>query len=253
MNIIFLLLTFSLSTFADSVYELPEKELDPETEEVLIKKPEKYLRHESMIYDFNTDLGIKDQRQYTGTDKNRFTAALHIAGDYEHLYEIMGGEINLMRRTTAYHQLWWGAQFFQHRAYFQNITQNSSVGGTDSEASFHRPSDVKDKLIGFGPGVGYRFKLLLDFFQTEDTFESVDVFLNSIQLDESFIKQKYQGYGLTTSYGLHKRTQTTYFYGGKFSYHVASVTRAAISNESKSERSLSLGWLSIAFDFGFFF
>ena len=104
-----------------------------------------------------------------------------------------------------------------------------------------------------GLGAGYRFKLLLDFFHTEDWFETIDVFANYLRLEEKFIGKTYTGYGLTTNYGLHKRSSASYFYGGKFSYNVAAVTRPAITNESKGDRSLSIGWLSFAFELGFFF
>lgn len=247
-----LLLLLPLNVYAD-LFDLSEEELNPEAEEILIKKPEKYLRHESMIYDFNTDIGIKDQRRYTGTDRNRLSIAGHINGNYEQVSDLLGGEITYMRRSTRYHQIWFGAQFFQHNTYFDAITQNVRTGGPNSEGSFNRPGDVKNTVMAAGLGVGYRFKLLLDFFNTEDVFESVDVFLNGIQLNETFIDQKYRGLGLTTNYGIHKRASTNYFYGGKISYNVASVTREAIGQESRSERSLSLGWLSFALEMGFFF
>jgi hypothetical protein len=253
MKYIFLSFLFALNSLANDVYELSEDELDPSSEDILTKKSEKFLRDESMIYNFNTQLGIKDQRKYTGRDSNRLTAAFHLAGDYEHLTEILGAEINYMSRSSKYDRFWWGAQIFQHKAHFRNITENSFFGGANSEASFRRPSGTKDSLLGFGPGIGYRFKLFLDFLPTEDTFETVEVFLNALLLDESFIEEKYQGYGLSASYGLHKRTKTSFYYGGKFSYHVATVTRRAIGDESESERSLSLGWLSIALDVGFFY
>jgi hypothetical protein len=242
-----------MTVMAYGPLELSQEELNPPAEEVLIKKPEKYLRHESMIYDFNTNLGIKDQRQYTGNDNNRFSFAAHVAGDYEHINEIFGGEVAYMRRTKNFNQIWWGVQAFRHTAYFGNITQNPSSGGANSEASFSRPNDAKDTLFAIGAGVGYRFKLLLDFMPTEDVFESIDVFFNSVQLNETHINKTYRGYGLTTNYGIHKRVNTSYFYGGKISYNVASVTRDAIADESKSERSLSLGWLSVAFEMGFFY
>jgi hypothetical protein len=249
-----LLLLLPLTTFAGP-FDLSEEELNPDAEEILIKKPEKYLRQESMIYDLNTDLGIKDQRRYTGTDGNRFSLAGHISGDYEHVNNLLGVEANYMHRSTRYNQVWWGAQFFQHNTFFDAITQNRKTRLTvpNSEGTFIRPGDVKNNVMAVGLGVGYRFKLLLDFFPTEDMFETVDVFVNGVQLDEKYIKQKYRGWGLTTNYGIHKRSSTSFFYGGKFSYNLASVTREAIGNESKSDRSLSLGWLSFAFEMGFFF
>lgn len=248
-----LLLLLPLNVYA-GLFDLSDEDLNPESEEVLIKKPEKYLRNESMIYDFNNDLGIKDQRRYTGTDKNRLSIAGHISGNYEQPSDILGGEVSYMRRSSRYNQMWYGAQFFQHNTYFDAITRNVRTSTVpNSEGSFNRPGDVKNTVMAFGLGVGYRFKLLLDFFETEDVFENVDVFVNALQLNETFIDQKYQGYGLTANYGIHKRSSTSFFYGGKISYNVASVTRDAIGEESKSERSLALGWLSFALEMGFFF
>lgn len=248
-----ILLLLPLNLYAGP-FDLSEEELNPDAEEILIKKPEKYLRHESMIYDLNTDLGIKDQRRFTGTDKNRFSIAGHISGDYEHLNDMLGGEIAYMRRSSRYSQMWWGVQFFQQQTYFNAITSNRTSGSNvNAESNYIRPSDAKNTVMAAGLGVGYRFKLLLDFFETENMFESIDVFVNGLQLDESFIDQKYTGYGLTTNYGLHKRSSTSFFYGGKLSYNAATVTRDAIGDEKKSDRSLALGWLSVAFELGFFY
>lgn len=248
-----LLLLLPLNIYAD-VYTLTEEELAPESTDVLIERPEKFLRNESMIYDFNTDLGIKDQRRYTGTDRNRFSVAGHINGDYEQLGDLLGGELVYMRKSSWFNELWYGAQFFSHRSVFDAVTQNQKENsGEGDEANFQRPGDSKNSIMAFGLGVGYRFKFFLEFFDTEDVFETVDVFVNALQFKEEFIDENYRGYGLTTNYGFHKRSSTSYFYGGKISYNVGSVTREALANESKSDRSLSLGWLSFAFEMGFFF
>lgn len=250
-----ILLLLTNVAFAQDFYYLSDEEKNPDTQEALIKKPEKYMRHESMIYDLNSDLGIKDQRRYTGADKNKFSLAGHLNGNYEQLTDILGLELNYMHRSERYDRLWYGAQFFQHRTYFDAITQNSTATSSDpnAEANIRRPADSKASVLGLGLGVGYRFKLLLDFFQTEDVFESIEVFGNYITMDEKFIGESYAGYGLTTNYGIHKRSSTRYFYGGKLSYNLASVTREAIGNEGKSDRSFALGWLTFGFEMGFFF
>lgn len=254
----FLLIIFflSFSAIASDPFDLTEEDLDPDTQDVLIKKPEKFLRHESMIYDFNTELGIKDQRKYTGSDSNKLGFAGHVSGDYEHFNNIIGFELNYLHRSTRYNQLWYGAQFFQHHTVFEAITQNQTPASGDNandESQFQRPNDAKNTVMGLGPGVSYRFKLLMEFFPTEDVFETVDVYLNYLQLNETSIKKNYRGYGLTTNYGIHKRSSSRFFYGGKFSYNAATVTRDALGSEKKSDRSLSLGWLTLAFEMGLFF
>lgn len=256
MKFIILLLIFSHSLFAAGPYDLTKEEINPETEEVLIKKPEKYLRNESMIYDLNTNIGIKDQRTYTGTDKNRLSLSGHVSGDYEQFSDILGADFSYMRRTERYNRVWYGLQVFQNQTYFDSITQNQTprVGdNANDESQTQRPNNTKASVLAGGFGMGYRFKLLLDFFPTENVFENIDVFANYVMMDEKFTGQKYSGFGLTTNYGIHKRSGGSFFYGGKISYNLASVTRSAIAEESKSSRSFALGWLSMGLELGMFF
>ena len=62
MKLLIVLLTFLNISLATDPWTLSEEEQNPDTQDILIKKPEKYLRNESVIYDLNTDLGIKDQK-----------------------------------------------------------------------------------------------------------------------------------------------------------------------------------------------
>lgn len=256
MKYLLLILLVSQNVFALDPLELSDEDKNPDTEQVLIKKPEKYLRDESMIYDLNTELGIKDQRKYTGTDRNKFAVAGHVSGNYEQLTDVLGFEVNYMHRTQKYNQIWYGVQFFQLNTYFDTITQNQAAQSGDNandESQFQRPNNVKNKVFAGGLGVGYRFKLLMEFFPTDDVFENIDVYAIYVTLNETYIDRKYTGYGLTTNYSIHKRSSTKYFYGGKLSYNLATVTREAIGSESKGDRSFALGWLSLAFEMGFFF
>ena len=255
MHFLFFFIVLFPMAFAADPFDLTEEERDPDTQEILIKKPEKYLRHESMIYDLNTDLGINDQRKYTGTDANRFAIAGHVSADYEHVTNILGYEFNYMRKTSRFNQIWYGMQFFQNKTFFDAITQNhsSDSGNANAESQTQRPNNVQSKVLGFGPGVGYRLKLLMEFLPTEDVFETIDVYGNYVIMDDDYTKNEYKGYGLTTNYGIHKRSGSNFFYGGKLSYNIASVTRRQIGNESKSDRTFTLGWLSVAFELGFFY
>jgi hypothetical protein len=256
MKYLVLILLFSQTALALSPLELSDEERNPDTEQVLIKKPEKYLRNESMIYDLDNDLGIRDQRKYTGTDGNKISVGASISSDYEHLDELLGFDFNYMHRTKNYSQLWYGFQIFQNNTFFDAITQNQDPEAGDdvnADSAFQRPTDAKASVLAGGLGVGYRFKLLMEFLPTEDVFESVDVYVNYLTMKDKFLDANYKGYGLTTTYGIHKRASARYFYGGKMTYNLGSVTRDAIGEESKSERSFALGWLTLGLELGFFF
>lgn len=250
MRYVFLLLILPSAAFAAwDDYLSQDEYLDVPTEEILIKKPEKFLRNETMIYDLNTDLGIRDQRKYTGTDRNRFSLSGHLSADYEHLSDILGVDVTYLRRSERYDRIWWGAHFFRHSTAFD------AVADQQTDEALGRPGNQKETITGVGLGLSYRFKLMLGFWETENVFENIDVFVNYLRFDETFVDKTYQGYGLTTSYGLIKRSSTNFYYGPKISYNFAPVKREKLdaSETSRRSRELTLGWLSLAFELGFFY
>jgi len=247
MIYLYLLLTIA-SSFASDPYTLSDEEINPDSQEVLIKKPEKYLRHESMIYDLNTSKGIRDQRQYTGEDSQRLSIAGHIMAQYEHPRDLMGLDVTYAMRSKSYDRLWWGLQGFHHQTYFNSI---SSIPKSSTKPQ--RPGSAKAQVSGLGIGVSYRFKLILDFFETENIFETVDVYANYAQLKDDHTAQTFTGALLSTQYGLHKRTSSSFYYGAKFGYTIGPLRRKAEQNESASERTISVGWLSAAFEIGAFY
>jgi hypothetical protein len=238
--IILLLLAFPCISLSQTVFDLTEEELNPSPEEVLVRRRERFLRDESIIYDLDTTYGVQGERRYTGTDANRLSFAGHFNADYEQITELLGIEFNYMRRGKRYHRAWWGIQGFAHNTFFHVLSVTPS-------------RDTSSNIRGIGPGAGYRFKLLLDFLPTENVFESVDVFVNYLEFEEGITKQIHRGYGLSTNYGIHKRTNSNFFWGGKFSYNIGLVSRPTLETEDGKRTSLTLGWLSYALELGFFY
>ncbi len=228
----------------NEAFELTLEEKDPSGEDILKTRKEKYTWDESLIYAYNSDLGIRDQRRYTGSDRNKMSASFHLNGQYEYLQKLMALEVTWLRRTDNWLKLWWGVTYRRATADWEVVTQNRSSGG---EAAFKRPNDSEQAINTLGLGFGYRFKLFLDFFKTEDVFESVQAFATYNTLAEGFTGDNYTGYGLIADYGLHKRTRTSFFYGGKFSYNLAWVEGPGV------DRNLSLGWYTFALELGFFY
>jgi len=243
----FTLLLTSFPTFAayenpDEAFQLTPEERDPSDSEI-IRRKEKHTWDESLVSPMNSSLGVRDSRRYTGKDRNKLAAAFHLNGQYEHLQHLQAFEVTWLRRSDAWHKLWWGATYRRSETQWNEISGNAGGG----EAAFNRPGDTDQTINTLGLGSGYRFKLLLDFFKTEDTFESVQVFGTYNTLAEGFTGDNYKGYGMTADYGLHKRTRTSFFYGGKFTYNIAWV------EGPETDRTLSLGWYTFALEAGFFF
>ena len=248
MKVLIFALLFSLPTLAayekpEEAFEITADELDP-TDGDVVQKKEKYMWDESLVAPYNSDYGVLDNRRYTGKDRNKLSASLHLNGQYERLQKLLALEATWLRRSETWHKLWWGATYRRAQTRWNEITNNNQSGG---EAAFSRPGDADQTINTLGLGLGYRFKLFLDFWDVKDTFESVQVFGTYNSLAEGHTGDNYTGYGMTADYGLHKRTRQSFFYGGKFTYNIAWV------EGPENDRTLSLGWYTFALEAGFLF
>jgi hypothetical protein len=261
MKFLFLMLIYSYSSFASyenpqEALELPPEDKRPSMEDVIINKPEKYQKHETVINELNTSLGIKDKRQYTGRDNSQFDLAYHGSARPGEISKLSSFEASYMRRTKNYSQIWWGGMIKITKAPFSLVSDNQKANATDDvndESQFQRPESANSNITTFGFGAGYRFKLLLDFKKTKDIFEQVNAFATYNQWNESFIGKAYKGYGLTTDYLIYKRSSTSFLYGLKYSYNFALMERSAIASEKAQDRSLVLSYSSLAFEIGYVF
>lgn len=227
-------------------FDLLPEEVEPTGEDVLNRRKEKFQRDEIMVYDGKEDLGFSDRRRWTGDDRNRLAAAFHVNGQYEYLAEAQALEVSWLRRTDNWHKLWWGAMLKRTNGEFRTFADNNP------NESKQVSGDADLSVTTFGAGVGYRLRLLTDFMNTENTMETVNVFATYNTIDGGDAGNNYRGYGFTADYGLHRRTRTSFFWGGKFTYNLAWVERSE-SNTPQEARSLSLGFYSFALEAGFYF
>ncbi len=238
----------------EEAFQLTQDEVAPPSDDINRRRVEKLQRDEKMVSQMNEELGIAEESRWSGLDRNRLSGAFHLNGRYEFMRELQGFELTWMRRVENWSKLWWGATLRQTQTGFGEITQNRAPdGNAQSEGAYQRPRDAEQTLTSMGVGAGYRFRLLTDFMRTENTFETVNVWALRTSLEESFIKETYAGWGWSADYGLHRRTSSSFFWGGKFTYNLAWVERAKRGTEAPEERSLALGWYTLALEAGFFF
>jgi hypothetical protein len=250
------LLPHSYAAYEDpsDAFRLTPEEAKPSGDDLLFRRKEKFNRDEKMVQELDDELGIRDNRRWTGEDRNRLSGAFHLNGQYEFYQELQTFELTWMRRVENWSKLWWGATYRRTTAGFGNVAQNrTGTGNPNGEGAFVRPKDAKQTINAAGLGVGYRLRLLTDLVDTENTFETVNVWGTYTTLAESFIGENYSGWGMSADYGLHRRVRSSFFWGGKFTYNIAWVERGKRGTESAQDRSLSLGWFSLALEAGFFF
>ncbi len=246
----YLILAFLFCAQSYAAYEEPaeayllgDEEVQPSDSDVLKNYKEKYQRDESMVDPISSTTGVRDMRRYSGLDRNKISMAFHLNGQYESLSGLQGFDGSYMRRVDNWSKLWIGGTVRASNADFSEITKNKSSG---PEASFQRPPNANQTIVGVGLGVAYRLKLFLDFLPMQDVFEYVHVYGMYNTLKDEFSSKSYTGYGLTTEYSIHKRSRTSFFYGGKFTHNISWVEQERNSN-------FSLGWYTFALEAGFIF
>ena len=263
MKLFIVLFIFLLPIASWSNYEKPKEVLEPSSEEfnpsmqdLLLKKKEKYQRDEAVIYELNSNLGIKDKRFFTGSDKAHFSASYAGSADINSFMKLNSINATLMARTKNYSRLYLGGMLKITQAQFSLLTNNQTPDAGDNthdESQYQRPDTTKTTLTTIGLGAGYRFKLLLDFMKTTDVFEQVNVFGTYNTWKESYIGKSYKGYGFTADYTLVKRTSQNFFYGMKYSYNFATLERPAIGTEKAKDRSFAISYSTLGFELGVVF
>lgn len=250
-----LVLFSALSSLAQSRLELYQDEENYKklSNDQLLDKKDVTLQDESIIYDMNKETGIKDKSHYTGRDEYKFSGNYLGHWELNKFTTISSFDVHFSKRFDDF----WIETFLSRtaatfKAISENKTHNINAQST-SESRFQRPDAAKELLLSGGVGVGYRFKMIYQFIETADVFETVTAYLVRHMLDESYRNDDYNGYGVRADYGIHKRTSTSFFYGGRLSYNFGMVKRHLADGESDSEGSLALSWMAIGFEAGYYF
>lgn len=224
----------------------------------VIKDKDHYLKNEILIDDFDTEKGVHSDRIYTGNDRHHFTVSYQFSPDYSDLVKIQAFEAQYHYRFNNMHDTWVGFMVKKDQNKFSAISSNSSTATrtTTSTDDYEllRADETEMSILSAGLGVGYRFKLLLEFFKTEQTFEKVMVFFNYLSMTDGEYNFDYSGYGLTADYSLLVRSGKNFIYGIKLTYNMGIVKKKAlIEEESSVDRTRSIGWLSSGFVLGYNF
>jgi len=239
-----------------NVLELTDEEINPSRQDIGIKKTEKYQRNDSLFQTADSSNGAFSDRIYTGDDRHKVLGAYLLQGNYEQLNQQQGLEFTYMYKNPSWKNTWWGLTFRQTQTKFKFITNTpeATAGSSPtSEALEPRKSNDPQALTQAGFGGGYRFKLLLDFLPTNNVFETIDFFITHNRMNDTEQSKVFTGFGMLVDYSLLKRTGSSFFYGGKFNYNMALVSRDIIDTESKAETRLTLSWFSLGFVMGYFF
>ncbi len=190
-------------------------------------------RDDAIISESAENVGGYESLYDTNADRYRYSLSIHGNHNPTTLTKFLGLEISQATKQ----EIGWREIFAS--ASMVNLT-------TISNAFNFSNLNSSDLLFSAGLGLTYRFKLLQNIIQSNSMFENVSAYLAGHYLTDSFEKKIYWGPGIKTDYTILKRTSSTYHFGVKFSYNIASMF-------GEKNSGLTISWLSAALDFGIYF
>lgn len=210
-----------------------------------------FLYENSVLYEETADELYADD-YYTGKDNNRFFMTYQFSSDYEEQGALTSLEFGYQRKMKNFKDTWLTMTLKRTVAEYDEVANEMTSSGTNADGNTQRFSE-KQTFTTVGGGVGYRFRALSDLVQSDRFFETCHALLTySSHLDNATGKE-YNGFGLNTDYGLHYRSSSSFYYGGKLSHNILPMVREPIDDEKRQQRSIVFGWTSIGFEIGYFY
>lgn len=134
---------------------------------------------------------------------------------------------------------------------FNELSANNqrATGATDEELE-----DQKNSLLSLGVGIGRETnytQTLFPYFENIYEMMAADITYNIYK--EDFSGETYYGPGMIAKYSLYKRFSDYISAGAHFNYNLSAVKRANKTNdETSSDRSLTIGFMTVGFDISFY-
>jgi len=254
LSYLFFLLSINQNAWGQPAAPLEFYEVETTSnEDDIILKKEIHLKNEILLEEKDSDNKITE-KYYTKNDRSTFSVRGHVNENLFNSNKLLGLEAAYSVRISS---LFYEVFFTAIQAQFDAITENRTIGlntrNAVAEENYYRPGDTLQSLYNMGFGVGYRFKLHLDFFDTRKIFQTTYAYLVYHQLEESFRSERYTGFGPRLDYGLYYRWNKIVSYGLKFSYNFGIVRREGSSLERNTDKRLFLSYLTLALDLSYHF
>ena len=128
------------------------------------------MRDEVIIYDKNSNTGVRDAKYYSGEDTNRISVQYHFSPRLSNLTQVSGIEGHFARRFKYF---WVDAFASTMNTIFEEVSENKTG---KSQATGAKPDDLGESFLTLGLGLTYRFKFFMHFKEFDRLFQTVSAF-----------------------------------------------------------------------------
>jgi hypothetical protein len=193
------------------------------------------------------ELVLKGDSSFNPTHTNRFSVMLGLNPSLTKSADISNFTFSYAREMENF---WIDSNLVMTKGKFLKLSANnpSATGALDTQLE-----DQENSLTTIGIGIGRETRYAQTLLSIDDLYELMAANLTYNMYKEDFSGKSYSGPGILAKFSLYKRFNEYFSAGTHFNYTLAVVKRSQdFDTETSSQRSLTLGFLTVGVDLSFY-
>jgi hypothetical protein len=193
-----------------------------------------------------SELVLNSESTYNPTHENRLSFMMGFNSTLTRSSDLSNLAFSYSKKLDNY---WLDSNIMLTSGIFNAMSANNpaATGATDEQLEAQ-----KNTLTTIGVGIGRETRYAQTLLPFEDIYELMAANITYNMYKEDFSGRSFTGPGLLAKFSLYKSFNDYFSAGAHFNYNLAVVQRAKEDSESSSNRSLTLGFLTIGFELSFY-
>lgn len=194
-----------------------------------------------------SELVVRSESTFNPTHANRFSFMAGLNPSLTKSGDMSNFTFSYGRQTENY---WIDTNLAINKGLFKKFSANNPKATLASDAEL---DEQQNSLTTFGVGIGRETRYSQSLLPIDDIYEMMSANLTYNSYKEDFSRYSFSGPGLLAKFSVYKRFNDYFSAGAHFNYNLAVVKRAQqVETESNSDRSLTIGFLTLGIDLSFY-
>lgn len=192
-------------------------------------------------------LVLNEESTFNPTHENRFSFMLGVNPSLTKSGDMSNFTFSYAKKMESF---WLDSNIMITKGMFSKFSANNptATGAIDADLE-----EQENSLTTIGVGVGRETRYAQTLLPFNDIYELMAANLTYNMYKEDFSGKSFSGPGILAKFSVYKKFNDYFSAGTHFNYNLAVVKRSKeIDTESNSQRSLTLGFLTIGFDLSFY-
>jgi hypothetical protein len=195
----------------------------------------------------SAELILNSDSTFNPTHENRFSFMMGVNPSLTKSADMSNFTFSYGKKMENY---WIDTNFAMNKGLFKKFSANNqtATGATDEQLE-----EQKNSLTTIGVGIGRETRYAQTLLPFNDIYELMAANITYNSYKEDFSGKSFSGPGLLAKFSVYKRFNDYFSAGAHFNYNLAVVKRAQDNDtETNSQRSLTLGFLTMGIDLSFY-